>query len=77
MGGFSIIHLAVFALVATMMLGGGRFSALMGDVAKGVKAFKGGLSEDAPAAEPQVLLHARSVGADAAPQPGRDEPTHI
>jgi sec-independent protein translocase protein TatA len=53
MGGFSPIHLLVLAVVAILLLGGGRFSSLMGDVAKGVKNFKKGMAEedqDAPAA---------------------------
>ena len=52
MGGFSPIHLLVLAVVAILLLGGGRFSSLMGDVAKGVKNFKKGMAEqdeDAPA----------------------------
>jgi sec-independent protein translocase protein TatA len=49
MGGFSPIHLLVLAVVAILLLGGGRFSSLMGDVAKGVKNFKKGMvEEDAP-----------------------------
>ena len=46
MGGFSPIHLLVLAVVAILLLGGGRFSNLMGDVAKGVKNFKKGMSEE-------------------------------
>jgi sec-independent protein translocase protein TatA len=46
MGGFSIVHLLVLAVVAVLLLGGGRFSAMMGDVAKGVKQFKKGMSEE-------------------------------
>ncbi|HEU0044326.1 twin-arginine translocase TatA/TatE family subunit [Sphingomonas sp.] len=46
MGGFSPIHLLILAVVAILLLGGGRFSSLMGDVAKGVKNFKRGMSEE-------------------------------
>ena len=52
MGSFSPIHLLVLAVVAILLLGGGRFSNLMGDVAKGVKNFKKGMAEhddDVPA----------------------------
>lgn len=45
MGGLSPIHLLVLAVVAILLLGGGRFSNLMGDVAKGVKNFKKGMAE--------------------------------
>jgi len=46
MGSFSPIHLLVLAVVAILLLGGGRFSNLMGDVAKGVKNFKKGMAEE-------------------------------
>ena len=46
MGGTSWIHYVLFAVVAILVLGGGRFSNMMGDVAKGIKQFKKGMSED-------------------------------
>ena len=46
MGGFSPIHLLILAVIAILLLGGGRFSNLMGDVAKGVKNFKKGMAEE-------------------------------
>ncbi len=46
MGGFSIWHILIFAVVAIVLLGGGRFSGMMGDVAKGIKSFKKGMAED-------------------------------
>ena len=46
MGGFSWVHILIFAVVAVLLLGGGRFSNMMGDVAKGVKQFKKGMAED-------------------------------
>ena len=46
MGGLSPIHLLVLAVVAILLLGGGRFSNLMGDVAKGVKNFKKGMADE-------------------------------
>jgi sec-independent protein translocase protein TatA len=45
--GFSIWHLLILALAALLVFGGsGRISSLMGDVAKGIKSFRNGLSED-------------------------------
>ncbi len=44
--GLSITHFIILAVVAVLLLGGGRFSAMMGDVAKGVKNFKKGMSEE-------------------------------
>jgi sec-independent protein translocase protein TatA len=46
MGGLSPLHLLLFAAVAILLLGGGRFSKLIGDVAKGVKNFKKGMAEE-------------------------------
>ena len=46
MGGLSPLHILIFAVVAILLLGGGRFSNLMGDVAKGVKNFKKGMVEE-------------------------------
>ena len=45
--GLSGWHLLILALVALLIFGGsGRISSIMGDVAKGIKSFKKGLSED-------------------------------
>ena len=46
MGSFSLPHILVLAVIAILLLGGGRFSAMMGDVAKGVKSFKKGMAEE-------------------------------
>jgi len=43
--GFSPIHIVMLAVVAILVLGGGRFSSMMGDVAKGIKNFKHDLAE--------------------------------
>jgi sec-independent protein translocase protein TatA len=44
--GLSLPHILILAVVAALLLGGGRFSALMGDVAKGVKNFKKGMADE-------------------------------
>lgn len=47
MGSFSIWHwLIVIAVVALLFGGRGKLSGLMGDFAKGIKAFKSGMKED-------------------------------
>ena len=50
MGSFSLVHWLIFGVIAILVLGGGRFSNMMGDVAKGIKQFKKGMAEedDAP-----------------------------
>lgn len=44
--GLSPIHIVILALVAVLMLGGGRFSSMMSDVAKGVKTFKKDIADE-------------------------------
>jgi sec-independent protein translocase protein TatA len=46
MGGFSIWHILIFAIIVLLLFGGNRFSAMMGDVAKGLKSFKQGMSDE-------------------------------
>lgn len=46
MGSFSLMHWVIVLLVVMLLFGGGRISGLMGDVAKGIKSFKKGMSED-------------------------------
>ncbi|WP_295497153.1 twin-arginine translocase TatA/TatE family subunit [Sphingorhabdus sp. EL138] len=56
MGGFSIWHWLIVGILVLLLFGKGRFSDMMGDVAKGIKSFKRGMSEDdeAPKAPPQI-----------------------
>jgi sec-independent protein translocase protein TatA len=47
MGSLSIWHWLIVGGVALLLFGGkGKISDIMGDVAKGIKSFKKGLSED-------------------------------
>lgn len=50
MGGMSWVHWAIVIGVALLLFGGrGKLSSLMGDAAKGIKAFREGLKgEDRP-----------------------------
>ncbi|MFN9848527.1 twin-arginine translocase TatA/TatE family subunit [Phenylobacterium sp.] len=49
MGAFSIWHIAAIVVVALLLFGGrGKISGIMGDTAKGIRAFRDGLKgEDA------------------------------
>ena len=70
MGGFSLWHWLIVGLVILLLFGKGRFSDMMGDVAKGLKSFKKGMSEDEEAE--QRRLTAERVGRSrAAPIPRR------
>jgi sec-independent protein translocase protein TatA len=54
MGGLSIWHWLVVAVVVLLLFGRGKISELMGDAAKGIKAFKKGMQDDEPAATTQT-----------------------
>jgi sec-independent protein translocase protein TatA len=59
MGSFSPWHLIIIAVVLLVVFGGsGKLSSLMGDAAKGIKAFKDGLKDDheTPPAQPAATL---------------------
>ena len=57
MGGFSLWHWLIVGIIVLLLFGKGRFSDMMGDVAKGLKSFKKGMSEDddKPAVPPRRL----------------------
>ena len=46
MGGFSIWHILIIAIILLLVFGGNRFSSMMGDVAKGLKSFKQGMADE-------------------------------
>jgi sec-independent protein translocase protein TatA len=62
MGSMSWIHWVIVIGVVALLFGGrGKLSGVMGDAAKGIKAFKEGLKDDPPAetaAKPRPLTEA-------------------
>jgi sec-independent protein translocase protein TatA len=47
LGGLSPWHLLILAVIALLVFGGrGKISGIMGDAAKGIKAFREGLKDD-------------------------------
>lgn len=47
MGGMSWIHWVIVLAVVALLFGGrGKLSSIMGDAAKGIRAFKDGLKDD-------------------------------
>ncbi|HEY3812913.1 MAG TPA: twin-arginine translocase TatA/TatE family subunit [Caulobacteraceae bacterium] len=53
MGGLSPIHWIIIIVVLLLIFGGGgKLSSMMGDAAKGVKAFKDGLKDEDKADPP-------------------------
>jgi sec-independent protein translocase protein TatA len=55
MGTFSIWHMLILGIVVLLLFGKGRFSGMMGDVAKGIKEFKKGMTEDDSKAPPSRI----------------------
>ena len=46
MGQIGIWQILIIAIVLVLLFGRGKISAIMGDTAKGIKAFKKGMSDD-------------------------------
>jgi len=77
MGSLSIWHWLIVGAVALLLFGGkGKISEIMGDMAKGIKSFKKGLSEDdekvnaqAPAETLRSLDHQSAAEAGKVSQP--------
>ena len=44
--GISFWQIAIVVVIVVLLFGRGKISSLMGDVAKGIKSFKGGMSDD-------------------------------
>jgi sec-independent protein translocase protein TatA len=72
MGSFSIWHWLIVLLVILLLFGSGKISGLMGDLAKGIKSFKKGMSDDdtetaaAKPAEPaKIIEDQRAAGVQA------------
>jgi sec-independent protein translocase protein TatA len=55
MGAFQPLHWVIVAVVALLFFGGrGKLSGIMGDAAKGIRAFRDGLKEE-PAATDKAI----------------------
>ena len=63
MGGLSIWHWLIVGIIVLLLFGKGRFSDMMGDVAKGLKSFKKGMSEDdsVEPTKPAQMIEGRSA----------------
>ena len=67
MGGLSLPHLLILALVVLVLFGRGRISEMMGDFGKGIKSFKAGINEETD--RPVVTPPAQITAPPLAPQP--------
>ncbi|MGH7066155.1 MAG: twin-arginine translocase TatA/TatE family subunit [Acetobacteraceae bacterium] len=69
MGGLSIWHWMIVLLVVLLLFGSGKVSNLMGDFAKGIKAFKKNMAEDHEDASMAATTAEGPSGTIAAPNP--------
>ena len=81
MGGLSIWHWLLLAVVVMLMFGKGRLSDIMGDAAKGIKSFKKGLADDDEATPPRPAPRLQNqppleANPDPALQPMKDDRPH-
>ncbi len=62
MGSFSVWHWLIVLVIVLVLFGRGKIPELMGDVAKGIKSFKKGMSDDeATPPPPPADVNAKTV----------------
>jgi sec-independent protein translocase protein TatA len=72
MGSFSLVHWLVVLAIVVLLFGAGKLPRVMGDFAKGIKAFKSGMKEDDTAeVKPAQQVRPPATSADTA-----DHSTH-
>jgi len=60
MGSFSIWHWLIVLVVVLLLFGRGKIPELMGDMAKGIKSFKKGMSDEDEAASTAKTVEHRA-----------------
>ena len=80
MGSIGIWQIVLVVLLAVLLFGRGKISDLMGDVAKGIRSFKRGLSEeDTSVADVQAIENQNdqtiTMPKTASTKTGRNKPT--
>jgi sec-independent protein translocase protein TatA len=80
MGSMSLVHWLVVLAIILVLFGAGKLPRVMGDFAKGIKAFKAGMAEEEPpAASPppaQVTAPPAAAAASTAPAATVSERPH-
>lgn len=61
MGSLSIWHWIIVLVVVLLLFGRGKLSELMGDAAKGIKAFKKGMADDEDTAATKPAEPTRTI----------------
>ncbi len=73
MGSFSLVHWLVVLAIVVLLFGAGKLPRVMGDFAKGIKAFKSGMKEDdAAEVKPAQQVRPPAANADAADHSAHD-----
>ena len=57
MGSFSMWHWLIVLVIVLLLFGRGKIPELMGDVAKGIKSFKKGMTDDDAAEQAKTVDH--------------------
>lgn len=75
MGFSSIWHWVIVLVIILLLFGAGKIPRLMGDLAKGVKAFKSGLKDEETAEAPEAAkqINAAAEPAKAVPLAEKDQ----
>lgn len=75
MGSFSLMHWIVVLAIILILFGAGKLPRVMGDFAKGIKAFKAGMKEEDEAeAPPAQVAPPGAAASSAAPAGATDRP---
>ena len=77
MGSFSLIHWIILGIVILLLFGGNRFSAMMKDVAHGLKSFKQGLSEEDEKKQAEFRAQKQDENRQIPPGASRQQPIDI
>lgn len=67
MGGLSIWHWIIVVMVVLLLFGRGKISEMMGDMAKGIKAFKRGMADDDTASTEPAKGDPKTIDHQSAP----------
>ena len=58
--GISFWQIAIVVVLVVLLFGRGKISSLMGDVAKGIKSFKKGMSDDT-STNPKMIIQSQTI----------------
>ncbi len=62
--GISFWQIAIVVVIVVLLFGRGKISSLMGDVAKGIKSFKRGMSDDSSSHNDDTKTNSDNSDAD-------------